>query len=220
MRIAILGTGTVGTTLAARLLELGHQVRVGTRDPAATLAAGSQAPIKALVAEHPLAVVTFAEAAAQSEFIINASAGVATLDVLMLAGQENLAHKPLLDVSNPLDFSGGFPPHLFVKDTDSLGEQIQAAFPDALVVKSLNTVTAELMVRPEGAAKGGHTMFMAGNHGGAKEMVQELLEGFGYTDIIDLGGITSARGMEMMLPMWLQIMGALDTPMFGFKVAR
>jgi 8-hydroxy-5-deazaflavin:NADPH oxidoreductase len=220
MRIGILGTGVVGVTLATALMDLGHEVRIGTRDPKEALSADRYEALRVAVAKRPMAVATFAEAAAASEVVVNATAGSASLAALGLAGAGNLAHKPLLDTSNPLDFSRGMPPTLLVKDTDSLGEQIQRAFPEALVVKSLNTVTSEGMVNPRAIAKGDHTMFVAGNHEGAKETVVDLLTGFGHRDVIDLGDITAARAMEMMLPMWLRLYGLLGTPMVAFKVAR
>ncbi|HEU5241921.1 MAG TPA: NAD(P)-binding domain-containing protein [Ornithinibacter sp.] len=225
MNIAVLGTGMVGRTLAARLHELGHRVVVGTRDPQATLARTDtdrmgNPPFSAWHADHqdvPLA--TFAEAAAGAELVVHASSGSAALEVLGLAGAENLAGKTLVDVSNPLDPSAGFPPTLFVKDTDSLGEQLQRAFPDARVVKTLNTMTAAIMVHPEtlGASS---TVFVSGEDADAKATVTELLRSFGHDDVVDLGGIETARGAEMVMPLWLRLMGALGTPFFNFKVVR
>jgi 8-hydroxy-5-deazaflavin:NADPH oxidoreductase len=126
----------------------------------------------------------------------------------------------LLDIANPLDFSAGFPPTMTVKDTDSLGEQIQREFPELKVVKSLNTLTAALMVDPRRLADADHTVFVSGNDVDAKQTVIELLRAFGHTDIIDLGDISTARGAEMLLPAWLRLMGALNTPYFNFKVVR
>jgi predicted dinucleotide-binding enzyme len=140
--------------------------------------------------------------------------------VLTAAGTDSLAGKILLDIANPLDFSNGFPPTLFVKDTDSLGEQIQAAFPRLRVVKALNTLTAPLMVNPAQLSGGDHSVFVSGNDADAKTTVIGLLESFGHTDVIDLGDITTARGTEMVLPLWLRLMGALNTPMFNVKVVR
>ena len=139
--------------------------------------------------------------------------------MLTAAGADHLAGKPLLDISNPLDFSAGFPPTLFVKDTDSLAEQIQAAFPAARVVKSLNTLTAQLMVEPAllGEAT---TVFVSGEDAAAKATVTGLLTALGHQDVIDLGGIETARGAEMWLPLWLRTMGALGTATFNIKVVR
>jgi predicted dinucleotide-binding enzyme len=226
MKIAVLGTGTVGRTMAAKLVDLGHEVTVGTRDPQATLARTQpdgmgNPPYSAWQSDHPaILLASFAEAAEQADLVVNATGGGASLEVLALAGTGNLAGKVLLDISNPLDFSQGFPPTLFVKDTDSLGEQIQRAFPDVRVVKSLNTMTAALMVEPGRVAGGDHSVFVSGDHDDAKETVIQLLKSIGHTDVIDLGDLSTARGTEMLLPVWLRLMGALGTPYFNFKIAR
>jgi 8-hydroxy-5-deazaflavin:NADPH oxidoreductase len=178
-------------------------------------------PYSAWAAANPaVSLAPFAEAAAAAGLIVNATSGDVSIAVLEAAGRDNLAGKVLLDISNPLDFSGGFPPTLFVKDTDSLAEQIQAAFPDTRVVKSLNTLTAALMVRPRLLADGDHSIFMSGNDAAAKETVAGLLESFGHTDIIDLGDISTARGPEMYLPIWLRLTNALSVPIFNIKVVR
>jgi hypothetical protein len=221
MKYAVLGTGMVGRTVSARLAELGHDVVVGTRDPQATLArTDGDAPYAAWAAEHPdVSLATFADAAADAEVVIHAGSGLAALDLLARAGAEHLAGKVLVDISNPLDFSAGFPPTLFVKDTDSLGEQIQRAFPEARVVKTLNTLTAELMVHPKNLGEES-SVFVSGNDAAAKATVTELLESFGHADVIDLGDISTARGTEMLLPVWLRLMGALGHARFNFKVVR
>ncbi|GAB3069884.1 NADPH-dependent F420 reductase [Pedococcus soli] len=225
MKIAVLGTGTVGQALAGRLSELGHDVVTGTRDPQATLARTEpdgmgNLPYAAWATEHPqVTLAPFADAVVGADVVVNATGGSAAIPALQAAGAEALAGKVVLDISNPLDFSQGFPPTLFVKDTDSLGEQIQREFPQARVVKSLNTLTAELMVRP--ASLGAESsVFLSGDDQDAKAVVAELLESFGHTDVIDLGDISTARGTEMLLPVWLRLMGALGTGMFNFKIVR
>lgn len=226
MKIAVLGTGTVGQALAGRLAELGHDVTVGTRDTEATrVKTGPDAmgnpPYAAWAAEHPaVRLATFADAAADAELLVNATSGAVSIAALRAAGDANLARKILLDIANPLDFSNGFPPTLFVKDTDSLGEQIQAAFPQLKVVKALNTLTASLMVNPQALAAGDHSVFVSGNDPEAKKIVTVLLESFGHTDVIDLGDITTARGSEMILPLWLRLLATFNTPMFNLKVVR
>ena len=226
MKIGVLGTGMVGRAIAGRTAELGHAVVIGTRDAGATLAradgdAMGNPPFSTWQAEHPgVELLTFAEAAARSELVVNATSGTSALSVLELAGAGNLAGKTLVDVANPLDFSGGFPPTLSVKDTDSLAEQIQRAFPDARVVKTLNTVNAAVMVDPARLAGGDHSIFVSGDHTDAKATVTELLNGFGWRDVIDLGDLSTARGTEMLLPLWLRLMGALGTPAFNVKVVR
>ncbi|MGB3955857.1 MAG: NAD(P)-binding domain-containing protein [Brooklawnia sp.] len=226
MRIAVLGTGPVGRTLAARFAAVGHQVVIDTRDVAATLAqtgpdAWGDSPFPVWLDEHPdLELHDFTNAAAAAELIVNATNGAASLSALAQAGAGNLAGKVLVDVSNPLDFSGGMPPTLFTKETDSLGEQIQRAFPAAKVVKTLNTMTAAVQADPGQLAGGDHTVFVSGDDPGAKAVVTDLLTSLGHTDVIDLGDITTARGVEMYLPLWLRVWGALGTPIFNIKVVR
>lgn len=225
MDIAVFGTGMVGRAIAGRLDELGHTVVVGTRDPHVTMNRTERdgmgnSPFPAWQAEHPgVGLAGFAEAAAASDLIVNATSGDAALEVLHLAGADNLAGKVLVDISNPLDFSHGMPPTLSVKDTDSLGEQIQRAFPETKVVKSLNTLNAGLMIHPESLGTS-TTVFVSGDDRDAKATVVGLLESFGHDDVLDLGGIETARGTEMLLPLWLRTMQALGTPVFNFKVVR
>lgn len=212
MQIAVLGTGAVGRTLAAALAAAGHEVVVGTRDPDVTRE-------RAEWATSRLPLATFREAAEPATVVVNATHGDSSLEVLAHAGTA-LAGTVLLDVANPLDFTSGFPPTLTVKDTDSLAEQIQRAFPDARVVKSLNTVAAEVMVDPGAVGAGDSTMFVAGDDEDAKEVVTLLLGELGWHDVVDLGELAAARGMEMYLPLWLRLWGALDGRVFNIKVVR
>ncbi|WP_435208040.1 NADPH-dependent F420 reductase [Micromonospora sp. bgisy143] len=217
MRIAVLGTGSVGQAISARTAELGHQVTVGTRDVAATRA-GAYA---GWAAAHPeVGLATMAAAAADAELVVNATSGTASLPALTAAGAANLAGKVLLDIANPLDFGAGFPPTLTVDDTESLAERIQREFPQAKVVKSLNTLTAELMVHPRQLADGEHSVFVSGDDTEAKRIVTDLLVSFGHTDVIDLGDLSTARGTEMLMPLWLRLYGRLDTAIFNLKVVR
>lgn len=211
MRCAVLGTGSVGRTLAVRLVELGHDVRLGTRDPSATRTRDDWVELPGV------ALTTFAEATDDAELVIHAGSGAAALDLLAQAG--DLTGKVLVDISNPLDFSTGFPPTLSVKDTDSLGEQIQRAFPDVFVVKALNTLTADLMARPDRLPEP-TTVFVSGDDADAKALVTGLLTELGHRDVLDLGGIETSRGVEMWLPLWLRVMGALGTAEFNIKVVR
>jgi predicted dinucleotide-binding enzyme len=173
------------------------------------------------LAAHPqVKLAGFAEAAGHGEIVVNATAGTVSIAALKLAGADNLAGKVLLDIANPLDVSQGMPPTLFVKDTDSLGEQIQRTFPDTRVVKTLNTMTAAVMVDPAQLAGGAHSVFVSGNDNDAKKTATALLESFGHTDVIDLGDITTARGPEMLLPIWLRLWSALGTPLFNFRIVR
>jgi predicted dinucleotide-binding enzyme len=162
----------------------------------------------------------FAEAAAHGEMVVNSTAGVASLEALEMAGEDNINGKVLIDVSNALDFSRGMPPTLWVSNTDSLGERIQRRFPEAKVVKTLHTMNAYLMVDPAQLAGGDHTVFVCGDDAEAKAKVSELLRSFGWQDVIDLGDITTARGTEMLMPIWLRLFGVLQKPVFNFKIVR
>jgi predicted dinucleotide-binding enzyme len=143
------------------------------------------------------------------------------LEALKAAGEANLKGKILMDIANPLDFSKGMPSSLSVSNTDSLGEQIQRAFPEVKVVKTLNTVNAYVMANPRQLADGDHHVFVSGNDAEAKAQVTDLLKnGFGWKQVIDLGDITSARGAEMYLLLWLRLFGALQTPMYNIKVVK
>ena len=227
MQIGIFGTGIVGQTLAAALAARGHDVVVGTRDPQATMArdggnAFDPTPFREWQRANPaVRLGTFAEAARAGEVLVNATSGSGALPALHAAGADALGDKILLDVANPLDFSQGFPPSLTVCNTDSLGEQIQRAFPRLRVVKTLNTTNTAVMVAPASVGGGDHTMFVCGNDADAKARAARwLADWFGWRDVIDLGDITTARGTEMLLPIWVRLMTALGTPMFNFKIVR
>jgi 8-hydroxy-5-deazaflavin:NADPH oxidoreductase len=211
----VVGTGTVGRTLAGKLVELGHEVRMGSRE-----AGNEQAVEWAQAAGENASEGAFADAAKFGELLINATAGHASLNALEAAGAGNLAGKVLVDVSNALDFSGG-PPVVGVATDDSLGERIQEAFPDARVVKALNTMNASLMVAPDSLDESSN-VFVCGDDAGAKAEVIELLETFGWLsgDIIDLGDISAARGAELYVALWVRLMGALGTPGFNIRVVR
>lgn len=226
MKIAVLGTGMVGQALAGRLAELGHSVLMGTRNVATTLARPDVADemgtrsVTAYLEEHrEVRLADYRQAAAFGEVIINAIKGDASVAALDSAGRENLAGKVLIDVANLLDLSASFPPKVGATDGDSLGERIQHAFPEARVVKSLNTVNALIMVNPATLATDTST-FLAGNDIQAKKVVRGLLGEFGWTDVIDLGDITAARGTELYLSLWLRLMGSVGGPMFNVKVVR
>jgi 8-hydroxy-5-deazaflavin:NADPH oxidoreductase len=226
VRFGILGTGVVGKSIAVRLDGLGHDVIVGTRNPEETLSRTDpdqygNPPFGAWQEEHPeVRLGTFAEAAAHGDMVVNATAGAVSLEALEQAGEDNLNGKILIDISNPLDFSKGMPPTLLVSNTDSLGEQIQRRFPEAKVVKTLHTMNAYLMVDPAQLAATDHTVFVSGDDAEAKARVSELLRSFGWSDIIDLGDITTARGTEMVLPIWVRLFGVLQMPIYNFKIVR
>jgi predicted dinucleotide-binding enzyme len=209
MRIAVIGSGVVGRTLGNAFRRLGHDVVVGTRDPEATAARdewhGQDLPLS-----------TLEEAGVGADLVVNATTGSASLDAL---AKVDLDGKVLLDVSNPLDFSRGFPPTLTVTDSDSLAEQIQRAHPEARVVKSLNTVNAAVMVHP-GSLPETSTMFLAGDDPLARETVRELLDELGWVDIIEFPTLDGARGLEMWLPLWVRLMGAIGTAEFNLRLVR
>jgi 8-hydroxy-5-deazaflavin:NADPH oxidoreductase len=218
MNITIFGTGGVGQTLAAKLASLGHAVMIGTRDPQAT----HQRPeFAAWQAAHPaVSLGTFAQAGAHGALAINALAGHASLAGLAQA-EADLAGKIVIDLSNPLDFSNGMPPSLFVGLTDSLGEQIQRLLPTAKVVKTLNTVNSDVMVNPAQVANGDHVLYIGGNDPEAKATVMGYLrEWFGWQHLLDLGGIETSRATEAAVLLWVQVWGKLGTAHFNFKIVQ
>jgi 8-hydroxy-5-deazaflavin:NADPH oxidoreductase len=227
MKIGVLGTGMVGRALAGRLAGLDHDVVIGTRNVEQTLArsdpdAMGNPPYADWQIDHPaVRLVTFAEAGAHAELVVNATSGTGALSALEATGASNLSGKVLVDVANPLDFSQGFPPFLSIANTDSLGEQIQRTFPDTRVVKTLNTMNAYVMIEPS-RVPGRHSVFLAGEDAAAKETVTGLLGEFGWPEeaIVDLGGIRAARGTEMYLPLWLSLMGVLGTGDFNIHVVK
>jgi predicted dinucleotide-binding enzyme len=213
MRIAVIGTGIVGRTLAQAFAALGHDVAVGTRDPAETGQREEWLGVE--VALQPLDTV-----AAGADLVVNATNGLGSLAALGRVGSDHLSGKVVMDVSNPLDFSAGFPPTLSVKDTDSLAEQIQRAFPESRVVKALNTMNASVMVDPGSVGEGDTSVFAAGDDAAARTFVRELLESLGWRDVIELDGLQNARGLEMWLPLWVRLMASLGTPTFNLKIVR
>ena len=208
MKIAVIGTGSVGRTLTDGFRRIGHEVVVGTRDPEQTRSKAEWADEGALT--------TFAQAGDGADLVVNATGGQVSIDAL---ADVDLDGKVLLDVSNPLDFSAGFPPTLTVKDTDSMAEQIQRAYPRARVVKSLNTVNAVVMVDP-GHLPEATTMFVAGDDSEARRLVRGLLAELGWSDVVEFESLDGARGMEMWLSRWVRLMGAVGTADFNLKLIR
>ncbi|HEY9166463.1 MAG TPA: NAD(P)-binding domain-containing protein [Candidatus Kryptonia bacterium] len=215
MNIGIFGTGMVGATVGTKLVQLGHNVKMGSRT-SNNQKASDWAKANGTRASHG----TFEEAASFGELLFNCTSGMGSLDALKLAGAKNMKGKTLVDISNPLDFSKGMPPSLSVCNTDSLGEQIQRAFPDVKVVKTLNTVNCRLMVDPA-IVRGDHDLFICGNDQSAKSEITKILKDwFGWKSIIDLGDISNARAQEMILPIWVRLMGIFQSPNFNFKIVR
>lgn len=223
MKIAVLGTGMVGRAHAGKLASLGHEVFMGTRDVKKTIDenktdATGKNPFNDWYKLHrTIKLITFSEAAEKGELIVEALNGAGALEILSSI-KGKITGKVLIDISNPLDFSKGFPPTLFVSNTDSLGEQIQRVLPDTNVVKTLHTTNAYIQVDPGQLAGADHDVFICGNDTGAKAKVTRLLKSYGWKNIIDLGDITAARGTEMMLPLWVRLMGTLQQPNFNFKI--
>lgn len=227
MNITVLGTGMVGQTIASKLLDLGHQVTMGTRKPEETVERSEPNQMTGLsfkdwyLNHQAVSIKRFPESTQNADLIVNATSGRASIDALKQVGIENLNGKVLLDIANPLDFSNGMPPSLFVSNTDSLGEQIQKEYPSLKVVKSLNTMNTYIMMHPDSIA-GRHNVFVSGNDQEAKDLVKKLLESIGWKteDILDLGDISTARGTEMLLPIWLRLWGTIGHANFNFYIQQ
>jgi predicted dinucleotide-binding enzyme len=217
MKIAVLGTGNVGDTIGSKLVELGHSVMMGSRT-------SDNEKGKIFVAKHndKATLGSYADAAAFGEIIFNCTAGIGSLEALKMAGEKNLNGKIIVDIANSLDFSKGMPPSLAICNTNSLGEEIQKAFPQTKVVKALNTMWCGLMVNPLMINGGDHSTFVSGNDAEAKEKVKDMLKSFGWFEknILDLGDITKARGTEMYLLLWLSIYGSTNNGAFNIKIVN
>lgn len=219
MKIGVLGTGVVGQTIGSKLVQLGHEVMLGSREPAnpkAVAWANKENLHKESTQKHAL-FGTFANAAEFGEVIFNCTLGSASLAVLKQAGAENLKGKILLDLSNPIDYSTDSW-NLTVSNYDSLGEQIQRTFPEARVVKTLNTMNCDVMVDPNKLAEM-TDVFLSGNDNDAKATVRAFLrDWFGWRSIIDLGDITTSRSVEMFIPLWRSLRLAISSHYFNIKV--
>jgi predicted dinucleotide-binding enzyme len=225
MKIGIFGTGDVGKTLGAALVHRGHDVMLGTRDVAKKMA---EKPGEDSISfrewqskNKKIRLGTFAEAAAHGELLMNATSGHASIEALATVKHADSRDKILIDVANALGPYGEDLVQLMVVNTDSLAERIQRAHLGLRVVKALNTVTAHIMVNPAGLAGGDHDVFVAGNDPEARDRVSRFLrDEFGWRTVIDLGDLTAARAMEMMIMVWVRLWQALGTGDFNFKVAR
>jgi len=214
-KIGVLGTGMVGKTVGGKLVELGHDVLMGSRT-ADNAAAAEWVESTGDGASQG----TFTDAAEHGELLFNCVKGEHALSALEMAGTDNLRGKLLLDLSNPLDFSNGFPPSLTVCNTDSMGEQIQRAYPDTKVVKTLNTMSCDIMIAPDRLPEP-TAVFVSGNDADAKQRVTRILtEWFGWPEVVDLGDITTARGTEQFLPLWVRLYGTLGTGHFNIRLVR
>lgn len=211
-RVGVLGTGEVGRRLAAGFSGRGHDVVLGSRDP-------SRPELRDWISGEGAGVeaCTFAEAAAHGELLVLAVVGNAAEEVIAAAGPDNFSGKVVIDAMNPLDFSGGFPPKLSITGEDSLGERVQRALPDAMVVKAFNTIGNAYFVDPS-FAEGKPTMLIAGDDESAKRVVGDVLADFGWPEPVDLGGIEGARELEAICIAWVKIGGARGAWDHGFKL--
>ncbi len=227
MKISVLGTGIVGQTISVKLSDLGHEVYLGTRNSNETLNRLKPNPMTGksfadwYKENNKIILTDLDKIPEDSELFINATSGDKTLKTLSAVGKDKLKDKVILDIANPLDFSKGMPPTLSICNTDSLGEQVQKEFPESKIVKSLNTMNAYLMVNPS-IVPGDHNVFVSGNHKEAKTVIENLLISFGWekANIIDLGDISTARGTEMLLPIWLRLWSKLGSVEFNFHIVR
>jgi len=216
MRVGVLGTGMVGNAISTKLVELGHEVTMGGRETGNERALHWAGTAGARGSQS-----SFRGAAEFGELIVNATAGSASIRALEAAGDEHLAGKVVIDVANPIARGSGSPPVLELSNTESLGEAIQARFPQALVVKALNTVNATVMCDPARLPEP-TSVFVCGNDEEAKSTVCGLLADFGWDgdQITDLGSIEAARGTEMYLALWLRLIGVVGNPMFNVRLVR
>ena len=214
MKYAVLGTGQVGQELATKLTALGNEVCMGSRSQE-----GKEAKAWLERVGKKNKIGNFAEAARFGEVILNCTQGAHSLEALRLVDRKDLNGKILIDVANPLDSSRGMPPILSICNADSLGESIQREFPDARVVKALNTVNCRVMTDPK-RVPGDHDLFICGNDDAAKKTVTALLREFGWKSIVDLGDITNARATEQLMPIWIRLWGKLGTADFNFKIVQ
>ncbi len=226
--IGILGTGGVGQTYASKFISLGYGVMIGTRNVSEKLAGtakdgyGNPPFSEWHKLNKDVKLGSFKETAAFGEFILNATQGANSISALKLADEKDLNGKILIDVANPLDFKAGMPPSLLPEysNTNSLGEEIQKAFPSLKVVKALNTMWSGLMVNPSMLNGGDHNAFICGNDSSSKDMVKNILLSFGWKDkcIVDLGDISASRGTEMYVPLWLRIFNSTSNGAFNVKI--
>lgn len=226
MKISVLGTGAVGQAMSQKLTRLGHQVFMGTRNVSESLSRtetdtwGTPGVGSWIKENSQVELVSFRESVKRGkDLIVFAMNGKAAMECLEGIGEELLGDRIMIDISNPLDFSKGFPPILSICNTESLGEKIQNSFPKLRVVKTLNTVSSAVMVNPD-VIQGDHSLFICGNDEAAKAEVVQLLNsiGWGNRNIIDLGDITSARGTEMMMPLFIRLIGKFQSPLFNINI--
>lgn len=213
MRVGILGTGMVAQAIAPRIFDLENEVCVGARS--------SNSPTLEPFSDQEMLVGSFAEAAATSDLVINATNGNHSVEAVASAA-EALAGKTLIDLANRLDPSRGMAAAALASPDNSLAAEIQAAAPEANVVKALNTMNRAVMVNPS-LVPGDHVVFMSGDSPDAKAEVRKLLSDLGWSErqIVDLGGLETATGPEMLMQLWLDVVvarGGFDAGPFNFAI--
>jgi predicted dinucleotide-binding enzyme len=214
MKVGILGSGDVARSLGTGFASKGHEVTLGTRNP-------NKSELKKWLKENDgkASVGTFAEAAARGELLVLAAKGDAVEAVLDAVGPRAFDGKIVIDATNPLDFSNGMPPGLFVGTTDSLGERVQRKLPRSKVVKCFNIVNHGMMTNPKTRA-GLPDMLICGNDKAAKRQVAKILKEFGWAEPIDVGGIDGARWLEAWVPLWVRIANELGSWQVALKILR
>jgi len=230
MKAGIFGTGNVGQTIASKLVSLGYEVMIGTRDVnearsrTATDNYGGPGFGTWLLSNPKIKLGTFAETASFGDLLVNATSGSGSVKAFKSAKTDDLKNKVVIDIANPLDFSKGMPPSLIpsLSNTNSLGEELQKEFPQAKIVKTLNTMWCGLMVNPGMIGGGNHVNYLCGNDNEAKQKVKELLIKMGWKEdsLLDLGDITNSRGTEAVLLIWLRVWGKTGTGAFNFNIVR
>lgn len=220
MKIGVLGTGTVGESIASALVEKGFDVMMGSRTQNNKKAAEWVAQAN----EHA-SQGNFNDAAAFGDMLFLCLNGANAMQAINTIDKENLAGKIVVDITNPLDFTKGLPPQIVegLGNSNSLGEEIQKAMPESKVVKTLNTVNYKLMVDAREVNKADHNLFMCGDDAEAKNKVRKFVADHFYWKadrIIDLGGIESARAIEAIVPFWVLVYRSLGTPLFNFKIVK
>jgi len=211
-KVGIIGSGAVAQALGRGFASSGHETKLGSRTP-------DSEKVRAWVAATGMGASsgTFAEAAAFGEVLVIATLGSAVGEAIALAGPTHFGGKLVIDTTNPLDFSKGMPPGLFLGITDSLGEVVQRKLPSAKVVKCFNTVPSGQMFKPTFADV---EMLICGNDKIAKGQVANLLQEFGWEGTIDIGGIDGARWLEALVPLWVRTCTALKSRNVVFKALR
>lgn len=211
-RVGVLGSGEVGRRLAAGFRSRGHDVMIGSRDP-------GKPELREWLSRDGAGIEagTLAQAAAHGELLVLAVLGNAAEEAIADAGPDNFDGKVVIDAMNPLDLSGGFPPKLSISGEDSLGERIQRALPDAKVVKAFNIIGNPYFVDPS-FSEGQPTMLIAGDDKPAKRIVGDVLTSFGWSNVVDIGGIEGSRELEAICIVWVKIGGTRGSWDHGFKL--